>query len=225
MGTPAYMSPEQAGASERIDGRSDIYCPGLRGLRDARGRSAPTWARHPRAILAKHLQAPVPDLTILRPGLSPAAQTTMRRALAKVPAERFSKATEFVDALAADAKDEEPSRFGGSAARRIGKGVGVVALVAIIVFAAWRFIPPFRHSAIPPATSPPALERIAVLYFDNLSSDPEVGLIAQGLTEDVIDELSQSSRACRSFRRTECGSIAITRPRWTASRRCWAWGL
>jgi serine/threonine-protein kinase len=190
VGTPAYMSPEQAGASERIDGRSDIYSLGCVVYEMLAGE-VPYLGETPRAILAKHLQAPVPDLTILRPGLSPAAQATMRRALAKVPAERFSKATEFVDALAADAKGEEPLRLGGSAARRIGKGVGVVASVAIIAFAAWRLIPPFRHSAIPPATSPPSLERIAVLYFDNLSSDPEVGLIAQGLTEDVIDELSQ----------------------------------
>ena len=185
VGTPAYMSPEQAGASERIDGRSDIYALGCVVYEMLAGE-VPYLGETPRAILAKHLQAPVPDLTILRPGLSPAAQATMRRALAKVPAERFSKATEFVDALAADAKGEEPSRLGGSTARRLGKGVGVVALVVIVAFVARGLIPPSR-----PAAVPPSLERIAVLYFDNLSSDPEVGLIAQGLTEDVIDELSQ----------------------------------
>jgi TolB-like protein len=59
-------------------------------------------------------------------------------------------------------------------------------LVVIVALLGRHFIPPSRPTALPPA-----LERIAVLYFDNLSSDPEVGLIAQGLTEDVIDELSQ----------------------------------
>jgi len=183
VGTPAYMSPEQAGASERIDGRSDIYSLGCVVYEMLAGE-VPYLGETPRAILAKHLQAPVPDLTILRPGLSPVAQATMRRALAKVPAERYSKATEFVEALAAGG-ELVPSGSEG-AARRIGKGVGVVALVVIVAFLGRHFIPPSRPTALPPA-----LERIAVLYFDNLSSDPEVGLIAQGLTEDVIDELSQ----------------------------------
>ncbi len=197
VGTPAYMSPEQAGASERIDGRSDIYALGCVVYEMLAGE-VPYLGETPRAILAKHLQAPVPDLTILRPGLSPAAQATMRRALAKVPAERFSKATEFVEALSHEAKGDgrQPTgdewlgrrRFG---ARHLGKLIAAVAAVALVAFVAWRLIPPFRHSAIPPATSPPALERIAVLYFDNLSTDPEIGLIAQGLTEDVIDELSR----------------------------------
>ena len=114
VGTPAYMSPEQAGASERIDGRSDIYSLGCVVYEMLAGE-VPYLGGTPRAILAKHLQAPVPDLTILRPGLSPAAQATMRRALAKVPVERFSNATEFVDALAADA-----TRRRAIAARRLG---------------------------------------------------------------------------------------------------------
>jgi eukaryotic-like serine/threonine-protein kinase len=192
VGTPAYMSPEQAGASERIDGRSDIYALGCVVYEMLAGE-VPYLGETPRAILAKHLQAPVPDLTILRPGLSPAAQATMRRALAKVPAERFSKATEFINELTAEAGGDGRQATGdewlGKRPRRLRGFVTFVASVAVVAFVAFwarRFIPPSRPPALPPS-----LERIAVLYFDNLSSDPEVGLIAQGLTEDVIDELSQ----------------------------------
>ena len=98
VGTPAYMSPEQAAGERVLDGRSDQYalaCAAyelLTGQPPFRGETA-------RAIIAQHFVAPVPPLDLGRGTASRALDEVMARALAKEPAARFASTTEFAIAL------------------------------------------------------------------------------------------------------------------------------
>jgi serine/threonine-protein kinase len=101
LGTPAYMSPEQANPDARLDGRSDIYslgCVAYEMLAGAPPFTGPT----AQAILARHAVDSVLPLHTVRATLPPLVQAAIERALAKVPADRFATADEFARALVAE---------------------------------------------------------------------------------------------------------------------------
>ena len=97
IGTPEYMSPEQA-AGDPIDYRSDVYALGVV-LFEMLAGERPFEAESPIGLLLKHLQAPVPSVRALRPELSPAVDEVVHRALAKDPDDRFASAGELARAL------------------------------------------------------------------------------------------------------------------------------
>src|SRR5882762_9955701 len=99
LGTPAYMSPEQASAEPRLDGRSDQYslaCVLYEMLAGEPPYTGPT----AHAIIAKRLTEPIPHLGTVR-RVSPAVESAVTKALAKVPADRFATAGAFAAALTA----------------------------------------------------------------------------------------------------------------------------
>ncbi len=98
VGTPEYMSPEQAEARQ-VDHRSDIYSLGIVLYEMLTGR-VPFVADAPTAILLAHtVQPPIPP-TRLNPSIPPAVEAVVLRALAKRPDERFNSAGEMAQALA-----------------------------------------------------------------------------------------------------------------------------
>jgi DNA-binding SARP family transcriptional activator len=99
LGSPNYMSPEQAAASPGIDGRSDIYSLGCV-LYEMLAGEPPFSGRTTQAILARHAADPVPSLRTVRPEVPAAIERAVGRALAKAPADRFRTGAEFGDALA-----------------------------------------------------------------------------------------------------------------------------
>ncbi len=97
VGTPEYMSPEQASA-DAVDGRSDIYSLGLVAFFAATGRTAmagPTSQR----ILIRQLTEPVPPLASERPGLPEPLTAAIDRCVAKDPVDRFASAEALVEAI------------------------------------------------------------------------------------------------------------------------------
>jgi serine/threonine-protein kinase len=100
VGTPAYMSPEQA-AGETLDGRSDQYSLAcviyemLSGL-------APFAGTTPRELMARHAVEPVPPLQTVKPDLPAALGTALARGLEKDPSDRYATAGALVDALEAN---------------------------------------------------------------------------------------------------------------------------
>jgi serine/threonine protein kinase/tetratricopeptide (TPR) repeat protein len=93
VGTVAYMSPEQAGA-DKVDGRSDIYSLGCV-LYETLAGSPPFTGPSAQAIMARNAIDPVPSIRTVRPGVPPALEAAITRALAKVPQDRFASAREF----------------------------------------------------------------------------------------------------------------------------------
>jgi DNA-binding SARP family transcriptional activator len=98
LGTPGYMSPEQAVAGAPLDGRSDIYSLGCV-LYELLGGETPFSGRTSQAILARHARDPVPPLRTLCPEVPAEIEAAIERALAKNPADRFATAAAFAEAL------------------------------------------------------------------------------------------------------------------------------
>jgi hypothetical protein len=98
IGTPAYMSPEQARGASALDGRSDIYSLGVVLFQAFTGR-LPFKADTPMGLAVAHINDPVPDLTASRPDLPPANNAIIHRAMAKDPASRFATARELAQAI------------------------------------------------------------------------------------------------------------------------------
>jgi len=98
IGTPAYMSPEQAGGQTEVDGRSDIYSLGCV-LYEMLGGEPPFTGATPQAVIARHRMDPVPSLVTLRSTVPDPVARAIRCSLEKSPADRFSSAGEFGAAL------------------------------------------------------------------------------------------------------------------------------
>jgi len=98
LGTPAYMSPEQALGERELDGRSDVYALGCL-VYELLAGEPPYTGSTTQAMISKHLSAAVPDVRRLRPEVPTRVAAAVAKALAKVPADRFSSAAEFSSAL------------------------------------------------------------------------------------------------------------------------------
>jgi serine/threonine-protein kinase len=109
VGTPAYMSPEQAVGERDIDGRSDLYSLGVVGYQMLTGE-LPFAANNTPAMLMKHInQAPRP-LRDLRPDVSPGLERAIECAMAKKPDQRWPDAVGFRDALSDESVRSAPAR-------------------------------------------------------------------------------------------------------------------
>jgi serine/threonine-protein kinase len=102
VGTPTYMSPEQARGDDDIDGRADVYALGVVGYQLLVGEP-PFSAPNTPALLLKHVSEPPPPLALHRPEVPAALAYAIERALAKDRAERWTSASAMRDALADDA--------------------------------------------------------------------------------------------------------------------------
>jgi serine/threonine-protein kinase len=97
IGTPAYMSPEQAQGGE-IDGRSDVYGLGVIVYQMLSGQQ-PYSADTPMGVVVKHITEPVPEILNANPDLPAAVDEIIKTALAKDKTKRFENPVEFAKAL------------------------------------------------------------------------------------------------------------------------------
>jgi serine/threonine protein kinase len=96
MGTPAYISPEQA-QSQPVDQRSDIYSLGIILYEMVTG-GVPFVADTPLAVIIKHISDPLPLPSHVKPDIFPSIEQVILKALAKNPQDRFASAAEFMTA-------------------------------------------------------------------------------------------------------------------------------
>ena len=189
LGTPYYMSPEQATAGE-VDARADLYSLGCV-LYEMLAGSPPFTGPTASTILARHSVDPVPPIRTVRSTVPEAVERVVLRSLAKVPADRYATARQFARALgdaAAGPRDQarEPRRFRARP----------VVLAAVLVAAAagiwWR--DQGADSAASDGAEPadnPAPDRIAILSFASLSPDADDAYLARGLSEEIAARLSE----------------------------------
>jgi serine/threonine-protein kinase len=154
VGTPDYMSPEQATASAEIDGRSDVYSLGCV-LYEMLGGKPPFAGRTPEELMGAQVAERVPLVSQLRADVPPALSQAVQRAMAKSPAERFDGAAAFAAAIAA-ATAVEPVA-GGRRRWWLGAAAMLGAVLAAGALLAWprvlgagldaqRYVVlPFRH--------------------------------------------------------------------------------
>ena len=111
VGTPAYMSPEQA-QGDKVDGRSDIYALGVIVFEMLTGRQ-PYEADTPMAVVVKHITDPVPHILDVNPNLPSDLEKVIEKAMAKNCDERYATAKEFASELMAVARGESPTFTSG----------------------------------------------------------------------------------------------------------------
>jgi len=200
VGTPAYMSPEQAAGDSELDGRSDQYSLACVLFETLSG--TPPFAGSAATVVRQHLTAEPPSVSAIRPDVPTAVDGAIRRALSKDPAQRFPDMAEFAQALESQTTEgrSEVSRStsGTTPAPRSRRGLvtaaGVLAAVVVLSSgAAWWSSRSTRTVAadvrgIPDLSADPS---IAVLPFENLSTDKEQEFFSDGVTEQLLGLLSR----------------------------------
>ncbi|HSE67978.1 MAG TPA: protein kinase, partial [Gemmatimonadales bacterium] len=189
IGTPQYMSPEQAVAERDLDGRTDVYSLGCV-LYETLTGEPPYTGPTPQVIIAKRLTEPVPHLRTGR-DVPLVLERVVTKALARSPADRFSTAAEFSDALRSDRlKDEMVTKATAAAPAplpgwSLGRAVVVGLALLLLGLAGYATVRWLRVRKVAPLAS------AAVLPFVDLSSEKDQEYFSDGLTEELITSLSQ----------------------------------
>ncbi len=146
LGTPQYMSPEQATGDRTLDARSDIYSLGAV-LYEMLAGEPPVTGPTVQALIAKLLTERPTKLRVVRDTVPEAVEAAVAKALAKAPADRFPSVADFAAALEKAGAEE----LGGAGAPgrtpwwRSWRAAAALALVAIVAAGAWLALPQ-RHS-------------------------------------------------------------------------------
>jgi TolB-like protein len=187
VGTPAYMSPEQALGDRNLDARSDVYSIGCV-LYEMIAGIAPFVGPTAQVIISRRFAASAPPLGEVRDGVPESLERIVACALARTPADRFSSAAELAEALHAPA--EAVRRRKPSRQRRVTMLALVGLLPLALILASWRIWARMEAGATNQhAVSALDPRRVAVLYFRDLSPRHELGYLADGLTEGLIEQL------------------------------------
>ncbi len=197
IGTPTYMSPEQAMGAEDIDGRSDQYSLACVVYEMLTGEP-PFTGSTAQAVIARHSLDAVSPPSIVRDTIPEGVEDAVLRGLSKVPADRFPTAALFAEALLSApptvSARRRTSRAVLPAHRRRGLYVGAILLGLLLLVGglwaggAWRRTA--GGSATPGGLDP---RRIAVLYFDDLSRRRDLGYLADALTDGLRERLASVS--------------------------------
>ncbi len=182
MGTPAYMSPEQA-AGEEIDSRSDLYSLGVVAYEMLAGEAPFTGPA--RIVVSRQIIDPPPPLAIVRQGLSAPVTDAVMRALEKIPESRWQSGAAFRRALLGEPTPPAPVPPGK---RRRRRRLGVTVALMILLAAALGVLVKGRAGALRGAN--PRLS-LLVLPFDNLRDDPALAWLHDGSVNMLAMALSQ----------------------------------
>jgi serine/threonine-protein kinase len=182
VGTPSYMSPEQAAGDPGLDGRSDLYSLGCV-LYEMLAGQPPFSGPTVESLVRQHMVTPPPPVTQFRPAVPAAVADAVARALAKNPADRFNPVGQFATALA---DVSHPTQGSDTVPRpRRTPHTGLIAAAAagalLLAAAAWIGLRP----------EPVADDRsIAVLPFAQLGDTASA--LALGMHAEIVTQLTRT---------------------------------
>ena len=210
LGTPAYMSPEQACAEPNLDRRTDIYSLGCV-LYEMLAGEPPYTGPTPQAIVARRLTEPPPRLRTIRDAPESLEQA-IHRALARNAADRFATARDFARAITGETTASAPAESHRATPApwwRPQKALVGALLLTLALGLAWIA---YRRAA--PAVPPVSASRLAVLPFAVRGS----GSFSY-LAEGMVDLLSRDLDGAGDLRTVDAGTILTAAAR-QQPRRC-----
>jgi serine/threonine protein kinase/TolB-like protein len=218
VGTPQYMSPEQASGDRAVDARSDIYSLASV-LYEMLAGEPPYTGATPQVILMRRFSDPVPSVRKIRGNVPESVDRALQQALAPVSGDRFPTAAAFAEALetvttptatptlvgpapsgpalppAVGATTPGPASESASPPGRSSRRLPLAAITLALGFAiglgvlfAWRRSHAGGETDATGAGGAP--KRVAVLPFENLG-DSSTAYFADGMTDEVRGKLSQ----------------------------------
>ena len=195
VGTPLYMSPEQAVGEPNLDGRSDLYSLGCV-LHEMLAGQPPFTGANVAAITQQHLLADPPRVTAVRREVTPAVEHALVHVLAKDPADRPWPAARFVEALSSsEALPVAATRRAPGTSRR--RALPIVAGVLALLVGAWAVA---RTRTTPATANGATIGRIAVIPLDNQTGDTAQRFFADGMTREVIGVLADAGVRVLGYR-------------------------
>jgi eukaryotic-like serine/threonine-protein kinase len=224
LGTAAYMSPEQATGERDIDGRTDVYSLGCV-LYEMIAGEPPFSGPNVQAMLARRLSGPAPSLAGVRDAMPERLEWAVRKALARVPADRFSTAEQFAAAISEPTLSEsaasrlahsaaaEPTVPAASAAKprlsRRSRLVAAVAIAATVVAGGYALTQTRLR-----AGGDEAHNRFAVLPF-SVRGSPQLAYLGEG----IVDLLSRNLDGVDDLKAVDPGTVlsALTKSGVTAA--------
>jgi eukaryotic-like serine/threonine-protein kinase len=211
LGTPHYMSPEQASGDPGVDGRTDVYALGCV-LYEMLAGEPPYTGPTAQAIIAKRMFEPIPRIRTVRESVPEELERAITGALAKTPADRFGTTQEFVAALAGGGRS--PQAVTPEARPALGRSVALLGLFSLIAVTLWWIaggadrLPETGRAAGEPG------RRVAILSFANLSPDTADAYLARGISEEIATRLGDfpvlkvaSRSSIEHLERTDAGEL------------------
>jgi serine/threonine-protein kinase len=208
VGTPVYMSPEQA-VGDPVGPTSDLYSLGCM-LYEMLAGEPPFTAKNAMALMARHAMEAVPSVRIVRGTVPEEVEDAIFAAMAKVPADRPQTAAQFMEMLGLPmgATASRRTAIRHTASRRVPTGAhrmleeaqtpkwrrpwvlaaGAAVVVAGAGFGIWKTTSGRGSRGAGGGLDP---KNVAVLYFQDLSRDSSLAYVADGLTEALIGTLGR----------------------------------
>ena len=180
VGTPAYMSPEQASGERNLDSRTDIYALGCV-LYEMLAGEPPFTGPTAQSVVAKRLTDPVPAVSRVRDTVPAGVERALTRAMAKVPADRFASAADFADALRTGLSD----RSGAPPRKRSGFRWPIAGAAALLLLAGVFYLKRGSGPGEPGGPIP-----LAVLPFRTFGAAGDSSVLAIGIPDAIITRLA-----------------------------------